>query len=198
MDVSFRHNVREVERGLSDFARNQVPFATSVALNETAADVAKNATRGLARRLDRPTRFTLRAFSIWRSTRRRLAARVFAKDRQASYLAIQEEGGERTPTGRALVVPVAIRKDRHGNIPRRGVKAALARPDTFSGAPGRGKGGIFQRIKGGGLRLLVSYAARAVYRPRLRFRADAEKTARARFAVQWERALRRAIETARR
>lgn len=197
MDVNLRHNVREVERGLSDFARNQVPFATSVALNETAADVARNATKGLARRLDRPTRFTLRAFAILRSTKRRLAARVFAKDRQASYLATQEDGGERTPEGRALVVPVRIRLNQSGNIARGGIKRALARPDTFSGAPGGRAGGIYQRTRTG-LRLLVSYAAKAVYSPRLRFRSDAAKTAAARFPVQFERALRRAIETARR
>lgn len=197
MDISFRHNIREVERGLSDFAQRQLPFAVSVALNATADDVAKNATKGLARRLDRPTRFTLRAFAVLRSTKNRLAARVFAKDRQAEYLAFQEQGGERAPSGRAIVVPVGIRRNQHGNIAKGGVKRALARPDTFSGAPAGRAGGIYQRTRTG-LRLLVSYAAKAVYRPRLRFRADAEKTARARFPVQFERALLRALATARR
>jgi hypothetical protein len=200
MDISFQHNIREVERGLSDFAQRQVPFATSIALNETAADVAKNQTANLSRRLDRPTRFTLRAFAILRSSKSRLVATVFAKDAQAKYLKLLEDGGTRKPKGKALVVPVNIRTNKHGNIARRGIKTALARPDTFSGKPGGGRpGGIYQRLTGGrGLRLLVDYAARAVYRPILGFKSGARKTAAARFPVQWERAIRRAIATARR
>jgi hypothetical protein len=115
MDVRFQSNIREVERGLSDFAKRQLPFAVSLALNDTAADVAKNAEKGLAKRLDRPTPFTRRAFAVLRSSRARLAAAVFAKDAQAAYLRFQEEGGERRPKGRAIVVPVNVRLNKFGN-----------------------------------------------------------------------------------
>lgn len=197
MDVSFERNVREVERGLSGFALRQLPFALSLALNATAEDVKRNADKALARRLDRPTRFTLRAFRVLRSTKRRLASAVFAMDRQAAYLVWAERGGERKPTGKAIVVPVGMRTNAHGNIPRGGVKGALAKPGVFSGRAGKRRApGIYERKPTGGLRLLIAYTPRAGYRPRLRFGEDAAKTARARMPVHFERAMRRALETA--
>lgn len=192
------HNIAELERGLSDVARRQIPFAVSVGLNRTLGDIKKNEDKRLAKVLDKPTPFTLRAFKVTRSTKRRLSGSIEAREIQGAYLKYAEDGGERHPKGRAIVVPVRQRRNKYGNMPKGAVPKMLARPDTFSGAPtGRpGAGGIYQRTKSG-LRLMVSYASSAGYEARLRFLETAKKTAAARLAVNVERAMREAIRTAR-
>lgn len=198
MRMSIESNIRAVERDLSDAARNQVPFATSLALNEMAKEVQEVETARLEKVLDRPTPFTKRAYAMRRSTKRRLEARVFVKTIQARYLEAQEEGGTRTPKRRALVVPAGIRKNKYGNIARGAVKRNLAKPAVFSGTPrGGGKGpGVYQR-KGKRLVKLVSYARRAKYTPRLGFKRNAARLSSQRFPAVWEKALRRAFASRR-
>lgn len=208
MQISFQNNIRQVERGLSDFARREVPFATSLALNATADDVLKNTSVSLRKRLDRPTPFTEKAFRATRSSKSRLSVKVFAMDRQAAYLKFQEDGGTRKPNRKAIAIPVNIETNEFGNIPRRGIKRTLKLKNVFSGVPkGAPKeaAGIYKRVgatakKKAGYRLLllIDYAKRTIYRPRLRFKSSAAKTAAARFPIHWERSIKRAIATARR
>ncbi len=199
MHLSFAHNIREVERDLSDFARKQLPFATSLALNETAQAVRRNADAALGKRLDAPTPFTRRGLLILRSSKGKLWADVLLKDLQAAYLRWQEKGGERPPKAKAIPVPVAIGRNAFGNMPRGALKRASASKDVFSGRPGGGRlgPGLYQRWKGGRLRLLVAFEPRATYAPRLHFERDAERTARAYFPIAFERAINRALASAR-
>lgn len=199
MRLSFESNIRAVERDLSDAARNQVPFATSMALSETAADVRDAETARLDRVIDRPTPFTRRAYGMRRATKRRLEARVFVKPIQARYLKTLEGGLVRTPRRRALVTPAKIRKNKYGNMARRAVPNALAKPNVFSGTPkGRaGVPGIYQRRRGK-LVKLASYVRRARYAPQLNFERSAARLARAAFPANFERALIKAFASRRR
>ena len=199
MQMSLQSNLRDVERDLSDAARRQLPFATSLALNATAEEIQKNETRRLDKALDRPTPFTKKAYALRRSTKRRLEARVFVKTIQARYLEKQEEGGTRQAPRRAIVLPQKARVNKYGNLPRGAVKRQLANPKVFSGKP-KGNGrtpGIYKR-QGRKLVKLMSYTARAKYEPRLAFRRSAALTAGHRFPVHLERALRKAFSTRRR
>lgn len=206
MRFDLRDNIAEVERGLSNFAREQVPFATSRALNAVALAVRDAEDRQLRDKLDRPTPFTLRGLGVLRSSKRALAAAVFMKDRQAEYLALQETGGTRRPKRRAIAVPAKLRVNSYGNIPRGGIKRALAAANTFSGRPkGGGAPGIYKRLgargkfkSGHALQLQVTWAERARYRPRLGFMQTAIRVAQRRAAPEFERALMAAIATARR
>jgi len=199
MQISLHSNLRDVERDLSDAARRQLPFATSLALNATAGEIQKNETRRLDKRLDRPTPFTKKAYAIRRSSKRRLEARVFVKPIQARYLRMQEEGGTRRPKGRAIVLPQKARVNKYGNLPRGSVKRQVSKPNVFSGRPkGSGRGPGVYRRQGRKLIKLVSYTGRASYEPRLGFRQSAAKTAARRFPVHFERSLRKAFSTRRR
>ena len=197
MEISFAANFREVERDLSDFARKQLPFATSLALNSTAEAVEREARRNLETRLEKPTPFTLRGLLILRSSKARLWADVLMKDAQAAYLKWQETGGDRPPKARAIPVPVHIVRNAFGNMARGAVKRAALGADVFSGRPGRAGPGLYQRLKGGGLRMLVAFEPVAKYRPRLRFAKDAERTALATMPAAFEHAMRRALASAR-
>lgn len=125
-----------VKRQIAD-AEKQMRFAASRALNETANEVRKAIPGELMRSLDRPTPFTAgeNAMFIRPATKDRLEAEVVFKDRQASYLKYQLEGGIRQPAGKALRLPSAIGLDQYGNLPKGIIKqlAAIARKESKMG-----------------------------------------------------------------
>ena len=204
MQISIRNNIRQVERGLSNVARREIPFATARAITQTLRDIERNMLKRMARVLDRPTRFTLKAWVIKRATKRKLSGAIFAKDKQAAYLTFAESGGVRTPNGRALTVPTGRRLNRFGNVPRGGVRADIAKPKVFSGKPkgDQGPAGIYQRMGRGGrawLKNLYVYTARTVYtKAPLKFGKTARRTAEKRLPILLDRFIRAGVRSARR
>ncbi|WP_454273323.1 hypothetical protein [Roseovarius sp. MBR-154] len=204
MQIRIDHNIRQVQRGLNDVARRQIPFATSKAINDALREIERNMIKRMRRVLDRPTRFTLRAFAIRRASKRRLTGAIFARDRQAGYLSFAESGGTRRPDGRALAVPTGRRLNRFGNVPRGGVRSDLGKDRVFSGKPkgNQGPAGVYQRMGRGGraaLRQLYIYKPFTRYlRKPLGFGKTARTTAEKRLPTLLQRALLAAIRTARR
>lgn len=101
MQITIAHNIGEVTAWLGRLARDQVPFATAMALNDTAADALEAVKEEMAQVFDRPTRWTLNAFMVWRADKRTLKAAV--KERPSvgprHYLKVQGTGGVRPATG---------------------------------------------------------------------------------------------------
>lgn len=198
--ISISHNIRDFERGLSRMAREQVPFATAMALNDTAEDVQDAWLKHLDRRLDRPTPFTRRGIYRRRASKRRLTAEIGFKPVQAGYLRLQAEGGSRLPEKRAILIPVQQRLNRYGNMPKGAVKRVLARDDTFSGKV-RGVAGIWKRPaksrRKGAMKLLVAFQPKVRYQPRLDLRRAAEGRARTVFPSHFARRFRSALATRR-
>lgn len=125
-----------VKRQLAD-AEKQLRFAASRALNETAQEVRKAIPAVLEKSLDRPTPFTTtdKGMFIRPATRANLEAAVVFKDRQASYLRYQLEGGLRQPTRKALRLPSAIGLNQYGNLPKGIIQqlVAIARKESKLG-----------------------------------------------------------------
>jgi hypothetical protein len=119
MQLNITTNLADVRRQFAGLEK-QVNFAASKALNETAREVRKAIPAGLRRSLDRPTPFTAGegATFVKPAKRDSLVAEVLFKDRQASYLRYQVEGGVRSPTRRALRLPSAVKLNEYGNLPR--------------------------------------------------------------------------------
>ena len=197
MRFDLRHNIRNVQRGLDDVARNQVPFAMSRAINDTLADIVKNMGKRMQRVIDRPTPFTLKAFGMKRAGKRTLAGSVFAKDAQAKYLQWLETGGTRTPKGVGMPVPgLAARVNKYGNLPRGRVGTVLSSGKGFSGSPHAGDpSGVYQRV-GKRLRLVAVWVGSATYKPVLGFADTARKTSAARIAGHIAKRLKAAIASA--
>jgi len=124
MNIDIRFDISDARRKLNAIQRKQIPFATSLALNETANEVAKQLTKQMDRYLDRPTPFTKQAFMTrtgkfkgTRSTKNRLYAIVKAAGIQNEYLAYQVYGGRRVPNKKAILVPtLKASKNKYGNI----------------------------------------------------------------------------------
>jgi hypothetical protein len=193
--IRIRHNARPGVFTESP-AVKQLRYAGSLALNETAKIVARATERRIDEAFDKPTPFTQRSTAILYANRANLKASVIIKDAQARYLTIQEVGGKRTPQRRAIVVPVNARLNAYGNLSRKQVQRLLLRSDTFSGEVG-GVGGIWQRMKGNKLKLLIAYKPETRYEPRFAFVETALATARREFPSQYRAAIARALATAR-
>lgn len=198
-------DIDKAERLLSDLARKQLPFATALSLNDTAADVRDEEEREMSGIFDRPTPFTLRAIAMRRANKSTLTATVSVKPVQAGYLKRQAKGGKRKPKGRALVIGVGARRNKYGNLPKAALGRVKARADVFI-AGDRHAGtkhlpaGVYQRPRkaGGGLKLLMSFEETADYSVRWRFQDLAARRARSVFADNFYRRLAEAIRTANR
>ena len=162
MQISMKSDISKATAKLRDAQRKQIPFAVSKALSDTAWDVAKEEARQMPIKLDRPIPFSMKAFGVIRATKSKLVASVFIKPIQAAYLKYQVEGGTRRPKGKAMPVPGDIRLNQYGNMTKGKIKALLADPRNFSGVI-HGNGGIWQRQKNGGVKLLVAWEQTAQY-----------------------------------
>ncbi len=194
---------------LNQAARGQMRFAAAVALNQvarqTAAAVAKEL---LPQAFDRPVPFTRNAFRVIPATKQNLTAQITLKtpQQQAGYatlLGLEEHGGTRV--GRAIVTPPrqgGLPLNAYGNLRRGATRAAAARKGVFWAKLGDIKGnpwgGLYQRAKGGRLKLLVSFRREVQYRPRLGFYRFVEGKVRASFPAAMAAAFARAMATRRR
>jgi hypothetical protein len=176
--------------------RDQVPFAIARALTKTAQAGQGAATGAINTVFDRPTPFTQRGVRILPARKTDLEARVFLQDVQARYLGLQIAGGTRKPKKRALVLPTELKTNRYGNIAQGAIKRLLARKDTFSGSI-RGVGGIWQRTKGGRLKLLIAYEDEAKYEKRFDFAGVVMRRVRQVFASELSSSVTLAMRTAR-
>lgn len=108
--IEIRVDTRDAERFLDRVQRQQIPFATSVALNKTAQAAQESIKTEMQRVLDKPRPYTLGGTFMRPSTKRLLEAVVGLKDQAASgraagkYLQAQVSGGARRTTGYELAL----------------------------------------------------------------------------------------------
>lgn len=220
--ISVRSDLDQLAAWAIRMGSDQLPYATSVALNAVAKDAADAVTREMPRELDRPTSFTMRAWSVWRASKNNLTAAVFAKDAQAKYLRWQVAGGSRAPNRKALRLPADIKLDAFGNLPRgeiarlvrlaqagkrvtrrRGERIGVSsKLDLFYGDPGNGMPpGIYKRVVQGERHILVPIivfpAQPARYTPRLPLASIVQREVKARFPTRFAEAWRLALRSAR-
>jgi len=160
--IAVQVDTRETTRWLNDVQRNQIPFATSVALNKTAR-LAQDGIKGeMQRVLDRPKPYTLNGTFVANSSKHKLTAIVGLKDKSSSgqapatYLAPLVGGGQRgdkalekvltrmgaLPPGMRAVPTSASTMDQYGNMNRRQVKEMVGGLKSgMSIHKGRGKRG---------------------------------------------------------
>ena len=99
--------------------QKQLPFATSVALNNVAFDARKAINAGTKGAFDKPVKFTQSAFLVQKSKKKSLAAFVYAQDKagkdRARYLRFGIAGGTRPQKGLDVYFEKAVPND--GTIP---------------------------------------------------------------------------------
>lgn len=163
--IEIKVDTREVERYLTDLQRNQLPFATSLAINNTARDV-QDALAGEMSVFDRPKPATRKGTFVKSSDKRNLTAIIGLKSRTGTagvagsrgaplteYLQAQVEGGGRADKRselllqRAGILPAGYqtrpgsgaRLDAYGNMSRGQIVQILSYFKTFGGIETSGR-----------------------------------------------------------
>lgn len=168
-EMSVKSNIDAFAAELEDFARDQLPFAVSLAINKVAKKVIAGEKEEITNTFPTATPFTKNGVSYIPSNKNKLEAVVFIKDIQSEYLEPYEFGGNEIPAGPghvAMLRPINIPLNQYGNIPNRKVSSMKSSPNVFSGhvklKDGSTIGGVFQRMKGRGgtprLKILVRFA----------------------------------------
>ena len=150
--------------------RGQMPYAASRALNDAAKRVAQDLNKSTNQYFDKPTRFTQNAYRVsMRSNKANLVAEVRPKPIQERYLLPSIRGGirpQRPSELRLGSIAEAYRPGRDaklnasGNISKAAaVKALKGGGDLFTlkDRKGRLRPGVFQRLKGKGIRSVLSF-----------------------------------------
>jgi len=156
IDVSA--DFKRLSDDLRGLARDQLPYATALALNGLARRSVAAERQAMQEKLDRPTPFTLRGVAFLRARKDFAAATVFIMDQQARYLAPEIEGGTQVLSkSRAILLPLGIKLDSYGNIPRGALQRLKGRSDIFIGSvtfkkTGQTISGVWQRPKVGARR----------------------------------------------
>lgn len=159
--INVKTNLDEFTKKISAIAYKQIPFATGLALNDIAAKVIEAEQKNEAKVLDRPRPFTVGALGIVKARKGNMEATVFMKPITARYLAPYEFGGDNVLNGRALLKPIAAMKDldQYGNLPRNFIRRLKGRSDIFIGKIRTKRGmidGVWQRTTEEGGRVQVS------------------------------------------
>lgn len=202
LDIKITRN--DIGRKLTAMVREQIPFATAMALNATAEQVRIAQQANMRAVLDSPTPFTQNAVAVRKATKKSLVAVVYVKPIAAAYLEPYEVGGLNKLNGRALLKPVNAKINQYGNLPRNLIRNALGRGTVFAGKVNTKAGvvdGVWQRTKKtrgkrAGLKLLVRFEDAHPIRQRLNYQAVARRTASVVFKSEMAKALAQAIATA--
>ncbi len=219
-DVSTK-GLDSTQRFLAEF-KGQLPFATSLALNQTARDVQLAYKAQTATSFVSPTAFTRNAFRYDQSTKASLVAQVYpSPDR--SYLATQSFGGQRrwkayegfirglaSSSGKALppgkLLPTSVAINAAGN-PKRSLFAQLQsrlsttdRGGFFIGTP-RGDtsrtAGVYRRSREKLIPFFLVADSEPRYEPRFPFERLGNATVARVFPSRLSAAIDRAIKSAR-
>ena len=207
MEIDVKINIKDVQKELTRIHTQQLPYAVSLALNETANDVAKDLTDEMPRYLDRPTPFTLSTFMTksgkFKGTRARktnLRASIIPGEIQEKYLAWQVYGGKQLPKKQAILVPtLKAPKDRFGNISR-ATRKRYAQPagNLFHAGQREDKEpGVYRRTRKKVVEMLAAYEPFTEYQPRFPMYKIAQRSVNKHFSLNMTIAIRRAIQTAR-
>lgn len=222
MQLSVRSNIDEV-LGFTRRLHPQFTFAVASALTAEVRAIQRLMPGELSSALDRPSTFTSRGTFTQAARKGALSATVGFKDRQASYLHWQVEGGNRAPNKRALRLPSVVALNEYGNIPSGLIRQLIARAqqgkratrtqarrfgvsqevDLFYGEPGDGRpAGIYKRVVISSTRhqlvpIIVFPKQSARYTKRFDFYGVAHRHAVAHMDVALVRAWQQAKATAR-
>jgi len=133
--IDVRSNIADVARNLELYQKEQLPFATALALTETAKDIRVAQRKEMRDVFDRPTPFTLNSLFLQAATKRKMTAVVWLKDsgrggaNPTNYLTPQIFGGTRN----AKAFEIALRRSRHaaGLGPFFAVPGSAAKLDAY-------------------------------------------------------------------
>lgn len=219
LELTIDQDFKRFERFINN-NKKQLPFATSLALNDTGFDMRNAFNKGTLSVFNAPTSFTQKAFLTTKSKKRNLIVHVFAKDKAGSdaarYLRFGVQGGARPPKGfekyfsglkndgtlGSYFIPSNVKRDGFGNVTRATLKKISSKVSSnkaFIGTPRNSSrpAGIYERDGDKLITRFVSVNNRPTYTGRFNLQTIGDKVIRRRFEQHFNKAMTKAIATAR-
>ena len=224
IELSIDQDLKLFDRFLNNY-RDQLPFASSVALNKTSFDIKDTLKKSTKGAFNKPTSFTQNAFLVKRSKKNNLVAHTFAQDQagkdRARYLRFGVKGGQRIPKGFELYFggladdgtiqpnsyfyPTSfIKYDKHGNVTRSTLKRISSgisnnpRGGFFIGTPANNPSkppGIYRRSREKLFPFFIASTRKPNYQSIFNIEQIAGKVVQRRFNQHFDKAMSKAIET---
>ena len=104
MKIDVKTNIKEVTKGLTKIQKKQIPFATMLALNDTAFAIHKTMKAQTKQKFKHASKHTQKAFRVEKAKKTHLTAVVFVDKKREDYFKLQVDGGTRTPKNSAIVI----------------------------------------------------------------------------------------------
>lgn len=210
----------------SQTVAKQLPFATSVAINNVAFDARKSLNAGTKGAFNVPVKFTQSAFLVQKSKKRELTAYVFAQDKagkdRARYLRFGVKGGSRPqkgmdvffergvpndgtiPAGAYFMPTSLVKTNASGNVTQATLKriskglSGDARGGFFIGTPkgGNRPPGIYRRSREQLFPYFIATTDRPDYTGRFNIETIGGKVIQRNFGKHFNAALSKALSTA--
>lgn len=207
-------DVSEATKYLNSIAAKQLPFATSLAINETAKRVQEAQREEVKKHMKIRRPWVLQGVKIIAWARKNMLSAIITIDAERDFLAKFEDGGMKRPRGEHIAVPDSVRRTKadivsRGQRPKSfnfreagsGPEAKILKGNrrTFIIERPDGSGGIYQRYGKGAnaIRRLYSFTSDALIHPILHFHDTAKRVVPQVFATEFRKAFERAMATAR-
>lgn len=197
--ISVKDNLKALKPGISRMFRDQIPFATSQALNDVARRSAtEDSRRDMEQQLDRPIPWTKSGQRYRRGNKRNLTSWVYIAPERAEYMRLQIAGGRRLPVPgtRGFLIAVKAKRNKYGNPPKGSPAKLASRADTFWGTI-NGTYGLWQRTGPRNLALLFYVSPRADYTQGFDWPGSVALTVRQSFNYHFTKRFNAAVKTAR-
>ena len=202
ISIDISSDIDAALKDVGQFARRELPFGTSGAINDTMFDVRKRVTTSTFDKAFevRNRRFAGRLWQVTQKARKGHLEAMLTQTLDRGYMQDHVTGGTKTGrTGGRVAIPAQPGKMRSGqgrirkNLKPRSLEA---KKTTFVVAKGSKKF-IMRRQRGGGAELLYSIVPSAKIDRRFRFYEDAMDTTLRVFSGHWNTRMTRAIATSR-
>jgi hypothetical protein len=182
----------QLENNLATLAGKQMPYVASVAINRTATGARDLVRENLPKRFKLRNKWTQGGIQARTSNKANLLATIVAPD----YMAIQETGGDRTPTRSKLLAAPSAAMQSNRVIPKSKRPRALLNGKAFIIGMRNGDAGVFERKgkKRGQIKLLYWLTDQQEYEERFEFESDIEGHVQKRFGANFADALANALK----
>lgn len=180
MNFDFSSDLDKLTRNLTNLQKQQIPFATTVAINKLIIGMKDYEQAVLPAEVDKPAPFTMRAFRYNKANKNTLKGEMFIAELQDNYLRFLIDGGTRKPKRKAIAVPDdKVKKNQYGNLPRNTINKMLSnKKKYFSGSPNGRPAGIYEKIKIGNnisIKKVIVWGRKAEYKKQFHFYEHGER-----------------------
>ena len=197
MDIKVTSNVKGVTKWLARIHKKQLPFATKMALNDTAFQTRKEIiSKTYPQAFDlKVKRFPSLVTKVKKASKTNLEAQVGdLKKIGINFLGLQEEGGTKLPYGRSIAIPIGKNKNKR-NLRKKNPPKKVMADKGFIITTKKGKRVMFKRNVEE-LEPQYLLITKATIKKALNFYKDGQAVVQRVFQKNFEMRLYKAIQTA--